>query len=127
MSGINKMTIYRDCLRSAEEPRDFTLFKVGGLKKNERLCAFIIAWILLPRGGNHAKLSTKDVYLLHALRDKFKKQDDKVSKLQRSLFGLHRKLYYGIRINAFSKTSEDVTKDEEIKTDDDYKEISDSK
>ncbi|KAG2384495.1 Pentatricopeptide repeat-containing protein [Vigna angularis] len=43
------MVIYKDCLRSPKELGDFTLFKVGGLEKNERLCAFIIAWILLPR------------------------------------------------------------------------------
>lgn len=52
--GVNKMAIYNDCLRFPKMPYDFTLFKVGGLKKNVCLCAFIIAWILLPMGGNHA-------------------------------------------------------------------------
>lgn len=31
---------------------------------------FCVAWIILPRGGNHAQLTTKDVYLTHALRSK---------------------------------------------------------
>lgn len=63
MLGINKMTIYKDCLRFLEEPRDFTLFRVDGLKGDEGLCAFVIAWILLPRGGNHAQLTIEDVFL----------------------------------------------------------------
>ncbi|BAT82061.1 hypothetical protein VIGAN_03200500 [Vigna angularis var. angularis] len=65
---INKLAIYKACLRNPDEPRDFTLFNVGGLKRDDRLCAFVIAWILLPRGGNHAQLTIEDVYLLHALK-----------------------------------------------------------
>lgn len=66
--GINKMAIYKACLRNPNEPRDFTLFKASGLKRDYRLCTFVIAWILLPRGGNHAQLTIEDEYLLHALK-----------------------------------------------------------
>ncbi|KOM37826.1 hypothetical protein LR48_Vigan03g120800 [Vigna angularis] len=58
MCGINKMAIYKDCIRFPEEPRDFTLFRVGDLKRDECVCAFVIAWVILPRGGNHAQLTT---------------------------------------------------------------------
>lgn len=43
ISGVNKMAIYKDYLRFHEMPRDFTLFKIGGLKKNECLYALVIA------------------------------------------------------------------------------------
>ncbi|KOM43626.1 hypothetical protein LR48_Vigan05g123100 [Vigna angularis] len=38
------------------------------MRKDERLCAFVIAWILLPRGRNHTQLTIEDVYLIHALK-----------------------------------------------------------
>lgn len=187
----------------------------------------MIAWILLPKGGNHAQLTIEDVYLLHALRakiptdwtyvvgdhitkitrqqvyhlpyvvfisrllrhhglnvsnevtlscskknmieklslhhiglrrdekewsfkdehlpeveevepigvdkskyhfkpqsefekfvvDKFKGQDDKLSKLQKSLSSMHRKLDYALKISAFGGTSEDESGSKEDKSD----------
>jgi len=38
------------------------------MKKDERVLAFIIAWILVPRNGNHAQLTTEDVFLIHAFK-----------------------------------------------------------
>ncbi|KOM38198.1 hypothetical protein LR48_Vigan03g158000 [Vigna angularis] len=38
------------------------------MKRDERLCAFVIAWIMLPKGGNHVILTIEDVYLIHALK-----------------------------------------------------------
>ncbi|KOM49589.1 hypothetical protein LR48_Vigan08g041600, partial [Vigna angularis] len=35
------------------------------IKRDNRLCAFVIAWIFLPRGSNHAQLTTKDICLIH--------------------------------------------------------------
>ncbi|KOM58410.1 hypothetical protein LR48_Vigan11g144400 [Vigna angularis] len=35
--GINKMAIYKNCLRIHDEPRDFALFRGGGMKRDERL------------------------------------------------------------------------------------------
>ncbi|KOM48468.1 hypothetical protein LR48_Vigan07g217200 [Vigna angularis] len=68
MRDENGIIYSRDCLRNPDEPKDFTLFKARGMKRDERLCAFVIAWILLPRSGNHAQLTTEDVYLIHALK-----------------------------------------------------------
>ncbi|KOM25721.1 hypothetical protein LR48_Vigan176s001700 [Vigna angularis] len=182
-----------------------SLIKVGGLKRDERLCAFMIARIILSRGGNHAQLTTKDVNLLHALCvkvptnwisvvsdhmtkitkqqvyhlpyvvfinrilrhhgvdvsnevtlgcskkntieklalhhmglrkdekeiekyvvDQFKKQDVKLSKLQKYLSNLHRKLDRALKINESSGTSKDETDDDDNKTNEDYIDISDS-
>lgn len=72
MLGINRLAIYKACLRNPYEPRDFTLSKSWGTKRDGRLCAFVISWILLPRGGNNAQLTTEDVYLLHDLMGRLK-------------------------------------------------------
>ncbi|WVY91359.1 hypothetical protein V8G54_036873 [Vigna mungo] len=39
------------------------------MKKDYRLCAFMIARILLPRRRNHAQLTTEDICLIHALKE----------------------------------------------------------
>lgn len=39
------------------------------MKREDRLCAFVIPWILLPRGSNHAQLTTEDICLIHALKE----------------------------------------------------------
>ena len=47
-------------------------FSVGGLKLNERLVAFIVSWILTPRGGNHSTLSEEDLLLIYCIMNKVK-------------------------------------------------------
>lgn len=37
------------------------------MKKDDRLAIFIISWILMPKGSNHAQATTEDLYLLKAL------------------------------------------------------------
>jgi len=45
---FNKMQFYKSCLKNPlSKMRNFS---VGGLKLNERLIAFIISWMLTPRG-----------------------------------------------------------------------------
>lgn len=39
------------------------------MKKDDRLVVFIILWILMPRGSNHAQATTEDLYLLKALKE----------------------------------------------------------
>ncbi|KOM27172.1 hypothetical protein LR48_Vigan404s002300 [Vigna angularis] len=41
----------------------------GGMKKDDRLCAFVISWILMPRGSNHAQATIEDLCLLKALKE----------------------------------------------------------
>ncbi|WVY89820.1 hypothetical protein V8G54_035334 [Vigna mungo] len=39
------------------------------MKKDDCLCSFIISWILLLRGSNHAQATTEDLCLVHALKE----------------------------------------------------------
>jgi len=68
LPGANRLDIYQSCLRDSPTKRDYNIFRVNEMKKNERVLAFIIAWILVPRNGNHAQLTTEDVFLLHAFK-----------------------------------------------------------
>ncbi|KOM26510.1 hypothetical protein LR48_Vigan280s001000 [Vigna angularis] len=92
ISSINKVAIYKDCLRNSEQPRDHTLFRVFVLKTNERLCAFVIATILLPRNENLAQLNTKAFYLLHVLRAKI--PTNWISKVSHHMIKITRQQVY---------------------------------
>ena len=47
---FNKMQFYKNCLKNPlSKVRNFS---VGGLKLDERLIAFIVSWIITPRGNN---------------------------------------------------------------------------
>lgn len=59
--------------------------------------------------------------------DQFERQDDKMSKLQKSLSKLHRKMDYALKIKAFGGTSEDESGSEKDKIDEEFIEILDSK
>lgn len=52
--------------------------------------------------------------------EQFKKQDVKLSKVQKSLSDLHRKLDRALKINAFGGTPEDDSVNEEDKTNEDF-------
>ncbi|WVY92733.1 hypothetical protein V8G54_031821 [Vigna mungo] len=49
--------------------QDYSHYKTGGMKKDDRLAVFVISWILMPRGSNHAQATTEDLYLLKALKE----------------------------------------------------------
>ncbi|QCE03934.1 hypothetical protein DEO72_LG8g1966 [Vigna unguiculata] len=40
------------------------------MKKDEQVLTFLTAWILVPRNGNQAQLTTEDVFLFHAFKSK---------------------------------------------------------
>ena len=42
------------------------------MKKDDRVMAFIIGWILAPRVGNHGQLLTEDIFLMHAINSRVK-------------------------------------------------------
>ena len=63
--GANRLDIYQGCLRDPTAKRDYSIFRADGMKKDEWVLAFLTAWILVPRNGNHAQLTTEDVFLLH--------------------------------------------------------------
>ncbi|KOM49360.1 hypothetical protein LR48_Vigan08g018700 [Vigna angularis] len=42
---------------------------LSGMKKDDRLCVFVISWILMPRGSNHAQATTEDLCLLKVIKE----------------------------------------------------------
>ena len=66
--GANRLDIYQGCLRDPMAKRNYNIFRARGMKKDERVLAFLTAWILVPRNGNHAQLTTEDVFLIHAFK-----------------------------------------------------------
>ncbi|KOM57741.1 hypothetical protein LR48_Vigan11g077400 [Vigna angularis] len=69
MEGFHKFTIYQDSLRNIDEVRDYSHYKTGGMKKDDKLFVFVISWILMSRGSNHAQATTEDLYLLKAIKE----------------------------------------------------------
>ena len=47
-------------------------FLVGWLKLDERLIAFIVSWIITPRGSNHSTISEEDLLLIYCIMNKVK-------------------------------------------------------
>ena len=67
---FNKMQFYKSCLKNPlYKVRNFS---VGGLKHGERLIAFIVSWIITPRGNNHPTLSEEDLLLIYYIMNKVK-------------------------------------------------------
>ena len=65
-----KMQFYKNCLNNPlSKVRNFL---VGGLKLDERLIAFIVSWIITPRGSNHSTLSEEDLLLIYCIMNKVK-------------------------------------------------------
>jgi len=67
---FNKMQFYKGCLKNPQSK--VRIFSVGGLKLEERLIAFIVSWILTPRGSNHFTLSEEDLLLIYCIMNKVK-------------------------------------------------------
>ncbi|WVZ03628.1 hypothetical protein V8G54_024434 [Vigna mungo] len=70
IEGFHKFSVYQDSLRNTNDIQDYSNYKTGGMKKDDRLIVFIISWILMPKGSNHAHETTEDLYLLKALKEK---------------------------------------------------------
>ena len=67
---FNKMQFYKNCLKNPlSKVRNFS---VGGLKLDERVIAFIVSWIITPRGRNHSTLSEEDLMLIYCIINKVK-------------------------------------------------------
>jgi len=67
---FNKIQFYKGCLKNPlSKVRNFS---VGGLKLDERLTAFIVSWIITPRGSNHSILLEEDLLLIYCIMNKAK-------------------------------------------------------
>lgn len=71
LKDLTKWLSTRNVLESLQMPIT-ELFKVGGMKMDERLLAYTIAWIFLARGGNHATLMIGDLIAIQTMKDKVK-------------------------------------------------------
>jgi len=70
VEDFNKIQFYKGCLKNPHSK--VRNFSVGGLKLDERLVAFIVSWILTPRGSNHSTLSEEDLLLINYIMNKVK-------------------------------------------------------
>jgi len=70
MEDFNKIQFYKGCLKNPHSK--VRNFSVRGLKLNERLVAFIVSWILTPRGSNHSTFFGGDLLLIHCIMNKVK-------------------------------------------------------
>ena len=67
---FNKMQFYKSCLKNPQyKVRNFS---VGGMKLNERMVAFIVSWMLTPRGSNHSIITEEDLVLIYCIMNKIK-------------------------------------------------------
>ncbi|KOM28597.1 hypothetical protein LR48_Vigan553s002600 [Vigna angularis] len=65
---LTKRAIYVNCLRY---PQRYTVDKQylhDGLNKEEKLIAYVLTWLLLPRRFIEDRMSTEDVFLLNAIK-----------------------------------------------------------
>ena len=67
---FNKMQFYKNCLKNPLSK--VIIFSIGGLKLDERLIAFIVFWIVTPKGSNHSTLSEEDLLLIYCIMNKVK-------------------------------------------------------
>jgi len=67
---FNKMQFYRSCLNNSQSK--VRNFSVGGLRLNERLMAFIVTWMLTPRGSNHDVLTEEGLVFIYCIMNKVK-------------------------------------------------------
>ncbi|QCD93436.1 hypothetical protein DEO72_LG5g1511 [Vigna unguiculata] len=70
--NLRKMEIYKSLLRNPSSAKKCNFYKTGGMKRDDRVMAFIIGWILAPRAGNHGQLLTEDIFLMHAINSRVK-------------------------------------------------------
>ena len=58
LGGFNKVQFYKSCLR--DQSSVSKTYNVGGLAAIPRILAYIVIFILTPRGFNHATLTEED-------------------------------------------------------------------
>ena len=70
MEDFNKMQYYSSCLKNPHSK--VKGLSMGGLKLNERIIAFIVYWMLTPRGSNHSVLTEEDLVLINCIMKNIK-------------------------------------------------------
>jgi len=68
LESFNKVHFYKSCLR--DQFSVSRTYNVGGLVAIPRILAYIVIWILIPRGFNHATLTEEDLILMYCITSK---------------------------------------------------------
>jgi len=81
------------CLRNQQiESKSYS---VGGLAVMPRILAFIVIWLLTPRGFNHAVLTEEDLMLMYCLMGRIKV--NWVNVIKEYIIKIRKKVEYRIR------------------------------
>ncbi|KOM55600.1 hypothetical protein LR48_Vigan10g149200 [Vigna angularis] len=64
----NKKKIYKEYLRSPTRLKVYKPYLLDGLKMEEKMCAFVLTWVILPRRCLRDRLATTDLFLVHAIK-----------------------------------------------------------
>jgi len=70
LGSFNKVQFYKSCLR--DQSSVSRTYNVGGLTAIPRILAYIVIWILTPRGFNHATLTEEDFILIYCITSKIR-------------------------------------------------------
>jgi len=92
LGNFNKVQFYKSCLRNQDST--YRTFSFGGLVATSRILAYIVIWLLTPRGFNHATLTEEDLILMYCLMTKTKV--NWVNVIREHLFKVSEKLEYHI-------------------------------
>jgi len=89
---FNKTQFFKTCLRNPNnESRSYS---VGGLAVTPHILAFIVIWLLTPRGFNHVVLREEDLMMMYYLMGKI--QVNWISVIKGHLIKIRKKVEYKI-------------------------------
>jgi len=111
---FNKAKFFKSCLRNPNnESRSYSM---GGLAVTPRIMAFIVIWLLTPRGFNHVVLTEEDLMMMYCLMGKI--QVNLISVIKEHLIKIRKKVEYRIPyvvlISQFIEYFEIDTKEEVV-------------
>ncbi|KAG2397047.1 uncharacterized protein HKW66_Vig0245870 [Vigna angularis] len=64
----NKKKIYKEYLRSPKRLKVYKPYLLDGLKMEEKICAFVLTWVIPPGRCLRDRLTTEDLFLVHAIK-----------------------------------------------------------
>ncbi|KAG2394781.1 uncharacterized protein HKW66_Vig0078440 [Vigna angularis] len=64
----HKKNIYKEFLTYPKRLKVYKSYLLGGFKMEEKMCAFVLSWVILPGRGRCDCLTTEDLFLVHAIK-----------------------------------------------------------
>jgi len=93
LEEFNKVQFFKSCVRNHNtESRNYS---VGGLAITPHILAFIVIWLLIPRGFNQVVLTEEDLMLIYCLLGRIKV--NWVSVIKEHIIKIRRKIEYKIQ------------------------------